>query len=74
MCFLKLKKSEHFLIYMVPVIPFLFRKGNAFLFRNDRNEPISCRGLLSCKRRYAMDDALSLGAAAGAGGKRRLAE
>lgn len=30
-CFLKLKKSEHFLIYMVPVIPFLFRKGNAFL-------------------------------------------
>ena len=47
MCFLKLKKSEHFLIYMVPVIPFLFRKGNAFLFRNDRNEPISCRGLLS---------------------------
>ena len=27
-------------------------------------------GLLPCKRRYAVDDALSLGAAAGAGGKR----
>lgn len=46
MCFLKLKKSEHFLIYMVPVIPFLFGKKNVFPFRNDRSETISCRDLL----------------------------